>query len=64
MELFELAMAQPEPERDAYLRAACAGDNELLECVLGYVRNQKRLRGFLDRCFHRPRRKSRLWKTN
>src|ERR1051325_731306 len=48
MELFEMALAQPEAEQEEYLRTACVGDNELLECVLGYIRNEKRLRGFLE----------------
>src|SRR5690242_11025695 len=48
MELFELALARPEAEREEYLRGACAGDDRLLACVLRYIRNEKRMGGFLE----------------
>jgi serine/threonine protein kinase/tetratricopeptide (TPR) repeat protein len=47
MGLVELALSQPEDERDAYVHSACAGDTKLLGQVLSYVDWDRRMKGFL-----------------
>src|SRR5580704_15877075 len=47
MSLVELALAQPEKERTAYLANACAGNSELLDQARHYVQLEERMGRFL-----------------
>ncbi|HEV2199131.1 MAG TPA: protein kinase [Bryobacteraceae bacterium] len=47
MTLVDLALDQPPEEREAYLKSACAGDNELFGRAWHYVQWEDRMHGFL-----------------
>jgi serine/threonine protein kinase/tetratricopeptide (TPR) repeat protein len=47
MSLVEQALAQPEDQRQAFLKSACGGDRELFEQAWNYVRWDQRMQGFL-----------------
>ena len=47
MNLVELALSQPPDTREAYVRAACAGDAELFTEVWDYVQWDQRMQDFL-----------------
>jgi len=47
MNLVELALRQPPDTREAYLRSACAGDEELFRQVWDYVQWDGRMKNFL-----------------
>ena len=47
MSLVELALAQPTEQREAYIRAVCAGDETLTVEVRKYVQWEERMNGFL-----------------
>jgi serine/threonine protein kinase len=47
MSLVELALAHPPKEREAYIRAVCAGDADLTAEVRKYVQWEERMGGFL-----------------
>jgi serine/threonine protein kinase len=48
MSAVDLALASPAEQRDAYIRAACGGDSDLIEQVRKYVELEERLDGFLE----------------
>ena len=52
--LVELVLARPPAERESYLRAACAGDNQLFDEVWKYVEWEDRMNGFLLRPLFAP----------
>src|SRR5258708_2632409 len=54
MNLVELALGQPEPERRAYLQRACAGETELFEQAWEYVQWESRMQGFLLEPLYSP----------
>jgi len=47
MSLVEMALAQPEDEREAYLKSACSQSTELFDQAWNYVRWEERMKGFL-----------------
>src|SRR5947199_10312372 len=47
MELVERALAQPEAEREAFVRMACGVDDALFEAVWGRVRSEQMMKDFL-----------------
>ena len=47
-ELYHAALEQPEAQRDAFLRSACAGDEALRSEVLSLLRFHSR-EGFFDK---------------
>ena len=47
MSLVELALAQPENQRQSYLESACSGNPELFSQTWHYVEWESRMRGFL-----------------
>lgn len=54
MNLVELALSQPEPERREYLHRACAGDSELFNQAWEYVQWEIRMQGFLLEPLYSP----------
>ena len=55
MSLVEVTLAQPKPERERYLRSACAHDSELFNEVWKYVEWEERMNGFLlDPLYSQP----------
>ncbi|MEO8591704.1 MAG: protein kinase [Candidatus Solibacter sp.] len=47
MSLVEMALALPPGDREAYLRSACGGSDELFTQVWAYVDSEQRMKGFL-----------------
>src|SRR5215472_13305614 len=47
MTLVELALAQPENQREKYLETACSGNSSLFEQAWSYVQTEARMHGFL-----------------
>jgi serine/threonine protein kinase/tetratricopeptide (TPR) repeat protein len=47
MTLVELALQRSEPDREPYLKSACADDTELFAEVWHYVQSEHRMNGFL-----------------
>src|SRR5579862_5258805 len=51
MSLLDRALGQPQEDREAYVRAFCGSDAELLNQVLDYVRSEARMDGFMQNLF-------------
>src|SRR5580700_4773832 len=47
MSLVEMALAQPENQRESYLETACSGNPDLFNQARHYVQWEARMRGFL-----------------
>ncbi len=63
MSLVELALAQPEAERQAYLENACTGESELFDQVWQYVQWEQRMQGFLLDPLYRPAENEHLFEA-
>ncbi len=48
LELFEQAMAKPEPDRDAFVQRTCDGDPQLLRAVRGMIAADRQADNILD----------------